>query len=37
MAIRTIDKHEGDYIVAEVNQGYDMVKTIIHNIDKDVR
>jgi PBSX family phage terminase large subunit len=32
-AIRNLLKWEGNYIVAEVNQGWDMVKTIIHNID----
>lgn len=36
-AIRLLYKWEGDRIVAEVNQGWDMVKTIIHNIDNRVR
>jgi phage terminase large subunit-like protein len=37
IGIRTLQKWEGDHIVAEVNQGWDMVKTIIANIDRDVR
>lgn len=37
IGIRTLYKWEGDRIVAEVNQGWDMVKTVIHNIDKEVR
>jgi PBSX family phage terminase large subunit len=36
-AIRCLSKHEGDRIVAEVNQGWDMVSTVIRNLDKDVR
>ena len=35
--IRNLYKWEGDHIVAETNQGWDMVKTVIHNIDKTVR
>jgi phage terminase large subunit-like protein len=35
--IRCLYKFEGDHIVAEVNQGWDMVKTVINNIDRDVR
>ncbi len=35
--IRLLNKLEGNYIVAEKNQGWDMVKTIIHNIDKEIR
>jgi phage terminase large subunit-like protein len=35
--IRTLFKYEGDHIVAEVNQGWDMVKTIIRNIDARAR
>jgi phage terminase large subunit-like protein len=31
-----LHRREGNYIVAETNQGYDMVKTIIHNIDSDI-
>lgn len=36
-AIRQYHLHEADRIVAEVNQGWDMVKTIINNIDVEVR
>ena len=36
-ALRQYHTHEANRIVAEVNQGWDMVKTIIHNIDKEVR
>jgi len=35
--IRLLNKLEGNYIVAEKNQGWDMVKTVIHNIDNEVR
>lgn len=35
--IRNMYKWEGDRIVAETNQGWDMVKAVIHNIDKTVR
>jgi phage terminase large subunit-like protein len=35
--IRCLNKWEGDRIVAEVNQGWDMVQTVIHNIDRTVR
>jgi len=35
--IRNLYKWEGDHIVAETNQGWDMVKAVIHNIDKTVR
>lgn len=35
--VRLLFKYEGNHIVAEVNQGWDMVKTIIHNIDPRVR
>jgi PBSX family phage terminase large subunit len=35
--IKNLYKHEGNYIVAEVNQGWDMVKTVIHNIDNAVK
>jgi len=35
--IRNLYKWEGDRIVAETNQGWDMVKAVIHNIDKTVR
>ncbi len=35
--IKLLYKHEGDYIVAEKNQGWDMVKTVIHNIDNSVK
>jgi phage terminase large subunit-like protein len=36
LGIRMLHRREGNYIVAETNQGYDMVKTIIHNIDSDI-
>jgi phage terminase large subunit-like protein len=36
-AIRQYHKWKADRIVAEVNQGWDMVKTIIHNVDRDIR
>ena len=35
--IRLLHRLEGDAIVAEKNQGWDMVKTVIHNIDREVR
>lgn len=35
--IRNLYKWEGNHIVAETNQGWDMVKAVIHNIDKTVR
>jgi len=35
--IRNLYKWEGDHIVAETNQGWDMVKTVIHNIEPTVR
>jgi len=35
--IRLLNNLEGNYIVAEKNQGWDMVKTVIHNIDNEVR
>lgn len=35
--IRLLNKLEGDYLVAEKNQGWDMVKTVIHNIDREVK
>jgi PBSX family phage terminase large subunit len=36
-AIKCIYRREGDYIVAEKNQGWDMVKTIIKNVDSDIK
>jgi PBSX family phage terminase large subunit len=36
-SIRVLLKHEGNYIVAEVNQGWQMVSTVIHNIDNSVK
>jgi phage terminase large subunit-like protein len=35
--IKCLYRHEGDHITAETNQGHDMVKTVINNIDRDVR
>lgn len=35
--IRNLYKWEGDRIVAETNQGWDMVKAVIHNIEPTVR
>lgn len=35
--IRNLIKWEGNYIVAENNNGWDMVKTIIYNIDNSVK
>lgn len=37
LAIACLKRWEGNYIVAEVNQGWDMVRTVIHNIDSTVR
>ena len=37
LGIRLLNKLEGDYLVAEKNQGWDMVKTVIHNIDREVK
>jgi predicted phage terminase large subunit-like protein len=36
-AIKLHNNLEADHIVAETNQGWDMVKTVIQNIDRDVR
>lgn len=36
-AIRNLRKWDGDHITAETNQGWDMVRTVIHNIDNTVR
>jgi PBSX family phage terminase large subunit len=36
-AIRLLTTLEGDHIVAETNQGWDMVNTVIQNIDREVR
>lgn len=36
-SIRNMYKWNGDYLVAETNQGWDMVKTVIHNIEPTVR
>jgi PBSX family phage terminase large subunit len=35
--IKLLYKREGNYIVAEKNQGWDMVKTVIYNIDNTVK
>jgi hypothetical protein len=35
-SIKLLYKWEGNYIVAETNQGWQMVKTIIHNTDPDI-
>lgn len=35
-AVNAYHKHEAAYIVAEVNQGGDMVEAMIHNIDKTI-
>ena len=35
--IKNLNKWEGNYLIAEKNQGWDMVKTVIHNIDDSVK
>lgn len=37
IAIQQYYKHEADFIVYEANQGGDMVKTIIHNVDSTIK
>lgn len=37
VGIKLLYKWDGNYIVAEANQGWDMVKTVIHNIENTIK